>query len=823
MANPKLAFFRGDGDARVAVYPHLKKQRPASPKHNPEEAVRLQEYNDFITRYKYPVELIDIEYPVVIREDEQPRFADIVVFTDEGHKRPFIVVEAKKPNREDGLKQGQRYATILRAVYVVWSNGGARSAAVIVNRYPEDAETISDIPDYLGSPKYEIQKLEPFEDDKQVTDSFKYCHNLIRNLSNLKPDDAFTEFLKLLLVKFQDETRGKDFEFQILLKGEPPAAESPNETAQRIRLLFKIAVDEDADVAVAFDKGDDIALTNDCIAQIVRRLQRFSFVDTSIDQKGRAFESFLSGDMRQEFKEFMTPRPVVEAIVAMAQPDRTTTILDPCCGSGAFLIYALALVRKRIEAQGHAARQQIKLTFDYAHDKLWGFDTSKQMTAVARINMLVNEDGRAHIHKFDSLNPRTSAPDAAKGKLFQLVLTNPPFGKRIQAPSSLLDHFELSKDDKGHVKKTSFLTEVLFLERNLTWLAPGGRMFIVLPDSVLGNSMLADSRRFIERQARLVASISLSPDTFGPSGAKSKTSVVVLEKRRDALEDDEADQEYPVFVAHVANVGYDFTGRSTGKNDLPKLVEDYIAFTEQRDLQHPFCRVLNRSALGSDWLAQPHIETKARSKTSGRTLKEFCSDIFTGKTAARKEYTDAGYHMVKVGNLTGRGIEFNAVERQYVSAAFAKKYEWAALKKNDILLTAAAHGPKWIGLKVDIFEGAPSHIDPKVLVCGEIMVVRPLKEGVDPYALLLYLRSPAGYNAIQHCIRGQSGHIYPDDVEAIEVPNFSRCSADKLAAGVKQLKASLAAKRLVAAASYKAEEIGKDLFPSSRQKPIIAL
>ena len=354
----QLAYFRGEGPDRLAVYPALKNRTRKADIHHPEEAVRLALYNEMLERFKYPAELIDIEFPVLIREDEDPRYADIVVFEDAAHKRPFIVVECKKPKRQDGEKQGQRYATILRAVYVLWSNGTDRSASVIVNRYPEDAEPISDIPDYLGSPQYKIEKLQTFKDDKQITDCFKDCHNLIRNLSHLKPDDAFTEFLKLLLVKFQDEKRGKDYEFQVLLRGQPPKQEASNITAQRIRQLFKLATEEDADVAAAFDQGDDIGLTNDCIAQIVKKLQRFSFAETSIDQKGRAFESFLSGDMRQELKEFMTPRPVIEAIVQMAQPERRTAILDPCCGSGAFLVYALTYVRKGIEEGSYGAKHQ---------------------------------------------------------------------------------------------------------------------------------------------------------------------------------------------------------------------------------------------------------------------------------------------------------------------------------------------------------------------------------------------------------------------------------------------------------------------------------
>jgi len=153
------AFFRGEGSARKAVYPALKNRTRPADEHHPEEAVRMAAYNELQERFGYPPELIDIEFPVLIREDEEPRYADIVVFEDAAHKRPVIVVECKKPNRQDGEKQGQRYATILRAVYVLWTNGTDRSASVIVNRYPEDAAPISDIPDYLGSPQYKIRSF----------------------------------------------------------------------------------------------------------------------------------------------------------------------------------------------------------------------------------------------------------------------------------------------------------------------------------------------------------------------------------------------------------------------------------------------------------------------------------------------------------------------------------------------------------------------------------------------------------------------------------------------------------------------------------------
>ena len=813
---------------QTAVYPALaNRTRPAGPEHR-EEAVRLEAYNLLITKYGYPAEHIDIEYPVLIREDETPRYADIVVFDDREHKRPLIVVEAKQPGKSDGERQGQRYATILRAVYVLWTNGHDTSASVLVNRYPEDAAPLQDIPEFGGIPKYAITKLEPFKDDRQIAKAFRRCHTLIRNLSHLKPDEAFTEFLKVLLVKFRDEEKTSDYEFQIFLRGEPPAPEPANETAQRIRLLFKVAVEEDQDVATVFKRGDDIGLTNDCLAQIVGVLQKHSFTNTSVDQKGRAFETFLTGDLRQEFKEFMTPRPVVEAIVRMADPEPTDLILDPCCGSGAFLIYALAHVREKIEGGKGSARQQIQRTFSFAHDKLWGLDASAQMSSVARINMLVNEDGRAHIFHQNALLPRAKAPERIRGKSFQFIFTNPPFGTRISQPNALLEDFDITKNARGRVpKKGSFLTEVLFLERNLEWLKPGGLLFIVLPDSVLSNSTLSTQRAYIESLARLVGVVSLSPDTFGPSGAKSKTSILILEKRQSPVQA-EKDSDYSVFVAHVDNVGYDFTGRAREGDQLPELVRAFGEYRAGSPISESIATIVTRAAMGPRWVAQPHLQPSGSIVTNASgmgvdtwALGDICMLLGTGKTPARKQYQNTGVHMVKVGNLTGQGIEFGSVERQYVPESFADKYPGAQLKPNDILFTASAHGPKWIGLKVDIYEGIPSHVAERAMACGELMICRPTVDQIDPYYLLLFLRSPAGYDAIQKCIRGQSGHVYGEDVGTIRVPQPSSLDATAVATAIRAVKQALSERRSAAEHARAATAAARDLFGIG-EKPVIA-
>jgi type I restriction enzyme M protein len=415
---PALAHIKEVRGVEYVVYPTVRKQKIAGSA-NREERVRMSIYNELIETYGYPAKRIDIEFPVKIRDDEQPRFADIVVFDDDEHKRPLIVVECKKPKRTDGERQGQRYATILRAVYVIWTNGTARSASVLVNRYPEEAVQIADVPPFRGEPKYEIAELRPFEDDKEVTSTIRRCHDLIRSIDKKKPDAAFDEFLKLLFVKFRDEREHEaNYEVQVFLRGEPPVPEDVSETAQRIRALFHHAAVADAEISTVFSRYDDIELSNECLAHLTKLLQPYSFSATNVDQKAKAFETFLSSDMRQEFKEFMTPRRVVEAMVQMARPKTTHFVLDPCCGTASFLLYSLAYVRKQLAAKKLSEPQRIRQVFDFAHDHLWGFDASLQMANVARLNMLVNEDGRAHIFHHDALHPTSDGPALVQGRHF---------------------------------------------------------------------------------------------------------------------------------------------------------------------------------------------------------------------------------------------------------------------------------------------------------------------------------------------------------------------------------------------------------------------
>lgn len=156
----------------------------------------------------------------------------------------------------------------------------------------------------------------------------------------------------------------------------------------------------------------------------------------------------------------------------------------------------------------------------------------------------------------------------------------------------------------GKVSK-SMPQEVVFLNRCLEFLAPGGRMGIVLPDGVLANDSLQEVRDWILRWARLKAVVSLPQETFAPYGAGVKTSVVFLEKRERPLSVGEEDPgtwtryeytfdadgkirvhtavhadgaaDYPVYMAQVENIGYDATGRLSVSEDESPFPQDVKA------------------------------------------------------------------------------------------------------------------------------------------------------------------------------------------------------------------------------------------------------
>jgi type I restriction enzyme M protein len=264
--------------------------------------------------------------------------------------------------------------------------------------------------------------------------------------------------------------------------------------------------------------------------------------------------------------QYFTPKEIIDFVVEVMRPNVRDLIIDPFCGSGHFLTAAIDHVRK---VYGKAD----KMFHEFAFTRLHGIEKSDRMVRIAMTDMRLHGDGHSNIRCTDSLLPFSNYPDLYR-ETFDLVMTNPPFGVDLPPDSlSQLGPFTLAAD-----RRTPLSLEIVALERCLQLLRPGGKLAIVLPDSVLSNRGTASVREWLRAQAKVRAIFSLPVETFSPFGANIKTSILVL-KKLDAGE--VADNDYSVFLAEIEKIGFDAAGRNIAENDLDEAASQFCEFIEK--------------------------------------------------------------------------------------------------------------------------------------------------------------------------------------------------------------------------------------------------
>ena len=222
-------------------------------------------------------------------------------------------------------------------------------------------------------------------------------------------------------------------------------------------------------------------------------------------------------------------------------------------------------------------------------------------------------------------------------------------------------------------------------------------------------------------------------------------------------------------------LGFDSTGRyrdGSQLDEFPDLMKSVLESGKDKE----FVSVIETDQKVDSFFLLEDVFIKQANSESGVALFEFCEFIGTGKTPARSAYSDIGAFLVKVGNLTGSGINWEARDRNYISSEEIKKRSSAKkpliLKKGDILLTSSAHSPIYIAKKSDIYTGTPEFIsESSVSYVGEVMLVRPNKDKISPYLLLAFLRSSQAIESIQNMVRGQTAHLHANDLGKLIVPD----------------------------------------------------
>jgi type I restriction enzyme M protein len=576
---------------------------------DPEEKVRAAYYAELIYRYGYAPECIGVEVTVPDRTPVDR--ADLVVFRDKERTKPFGVIECKRDGVSDtefkqAIEQafGNGHAHKFRAEYIGVIAGQTRAFYDCTDKFgalEREANIVADLPVQYGKPeefKY-YKNAYPKPDIGAVSrddliKTIRKCHQTLWGGGRLSPPMAFGELTKLIFLKTRDEKKarkkGEPYDFQIKTN------ETPQRLAARIKAMYAVERQNEPDVFNDDIKIDDITLRN-----VVLHLEGVNLTATDLDTKGVAFEQFMDGFFKGDFGQYFTPRNIIAFAIQMIDIKADDTVMDPACGSGGFLLHALDHVRKLAsEYYDEDSKEHFDYWHSFAEKRLFGIEINEEIARVAKMNMIVHDDGHTNVIGNDALEPlaaiarknpafaaivgvdaETGQRDEKKG--FAKIPTNPPFGAVIKDElHSYLSSYELSryigkgggKDDddledesadpttgkKAIKQRASVKTEIIYCERVWQLLKPGGQAAVVLPDGLLTNASLQGVRDWLLERFKVLAVVSLPQFAFAHFGAGVKSSVVFLEKRAPNVpaSDDEA-----IFMAMAENIGYDATGRTT--------------------------------------------------------------------------------------------------------------------------------------------------------------------------------------------------------------------------------------------------------------------
>ncbi|EKF9399725.1 N-6 DNA methylase [Vibrio cholerae] len=531
---------------------------------DPEEKVRANAYLSLVCDYGYSAEQIDIE--VTVEHRVPTIFSDIVVYADKSLKKPVIVVECKREEASQGeldqaVEQGFGYANSMDADFV-WMTSGLRNDYFRRDRKaPKErvANRLADLPRAGGNisrAKYVKGGQGGFElktvEENELTRIFKQAHDALWAGGKRNPAEAFDELDKLIFCKIWDERKtkrknGEPYDFQVF------SDDKGDDLKVRIHNLYLEGRKKDAEVF-----KEDIRLSNAELQTVVGYLAATNLNKTDLDSKGRAFETFMTGFFRGEFGQYFTPRNIVKFIVDALPITNDSKVLDTSCGSGGFLLHALAKVRAeagreypdQVGGDGVAeGADHHRFWHDFAEKYLFGIEISEGIARTAKMNMIIHDDGHTNVIAFDGLESIDTMREKTKNNgfkadAFDFIITNPPFGSKVKfAEKRYLENYTLGKKGVDWIDaklnninllretvRDQQTTEVLFIEQCHRFLKPGGYLAMVIPDSILTNSSMQYVRDWIEEHWRIVAVVSLPQFAFAANGAGVKSSVLFLKK-----------------------------------------------------------------------------------------------------------------------------------------------------------------------------------------------------------------------------------------------------------------------------------------------------
>lgn len=637
-----------------------------------------------------------------------------------------------------------------------------------------EQNVIADIPINFGKvQEFRFKKGDDDWDIKPVNKEdliriLEKCNNTLWDGGKMAPIDAFDELSKIIFVKIRDEQtarkKGEPYDFQI------KTYENANSVHKRITKLYNDAKAIDPEVF-----KDNIQSQPSKLFTVVNHLQSINLTKTDLDTKGVAFERFMEDFFKGKQGQYFTPREIVDFILNISNINNVSKVLDPACGSGGFLLHALDYIRSGAkEYYDEGSVEHHRHWHDFAKDNLFGIEVNDRIARVAKMNMIIHDDGHTNVICEDALENLGKIQNINlkfQENSFDFILTNPPFGASIKKEEKpYLSNYFFGKNAQSK-DRANQKTEILFIERCWQFLKEGtGKMAIIIPDGILTNTTLKYVRDFILQKFEIEAIFSLPQVTFAHYGAGLKSSILLLRKRKPT----EKIIDNNVFCSIINQVGYDSTGRK-GKSELFNLAKEFKQFKIDPSIYEHNTYVkkisqLNNNRLDSYYyspLFEDIIKEIKKSKHPLLPLKSVCVDILNGSTPAKEDYSESlsDPKIIKVATLKRGKVNFDFVQNVKPDAISDKKVD-----EGDILILSSAHQAEYLGKNPCIVEIPAELKDEAVSFVGELINIKADKNKINPYYLLQLFNTKNYFLLINREKRGQTSHLYPKDMKTILVP-----------------------------------------------------
>lgn len=355
------------------------------------------------------------------------------------------------------------------------------------------------------------------------------------------------------------------------------------------------------------------------VKSCVKELQNVKLFNSNLEVVDDAFEHLVNQNQKEGMGQYFTPRYVIDMCVRMLNPRPNEKMIDTAAGSCGFPMHTIFHVWKQINPEAYnlfTTRRRKPEETEYVQNNVFGIDFSEKSVRVGRMLNIIAGDGHTNVIELNSLDYKnwdsdyvtqpewqakygegfrklvsmsldetaSSAAEKYKAFTFDVLMANPPFAGDLDNKEQI-EQYDLGHKGGNISEKIQNKVgrDILFIERNLNFLKPGGRMAVVLPQGRFNNSTDKYIREYIMERCRLLAVVGLHGNVFKPHTG-TKTSVLFVQKWTDEncgfpnicprpVQNENGEIDYPIFFATMQEPSKDNSG------DKIYVTENYVTWS----------------------------------------------------------------------------------------------------------------------------------------------------------------------------------------------------------------------------------------------------